>query len=444
MNDKRFNSILLLAIAATLIALLLQQYLPQKRLTLLPSNTPSYFFHAGPSEDGSPAAFWVDERKLHWRCTPPRDNTTPYFPCSFNLLLTNDGLQGTDLSGYSYLNVKLRVIGKSRKIRFAMRNFNPAYSTPEDANSGKFISVNIPVGDLQGETRIELSEFKVADWWLDQLNIPRIHTQPERSNITTLGIDYAEGMEPGNYDMIIEKIEFVGEWVSAETWYLAILTAWLLGIFSYAIIHLIRLREQSRHDVQVINTLNQYTTELRRETDKFRRLSTVDPLTQAYNRFGIDQIVSTMIALNERESGAGTNPDFALILIDIDHFKRINDRRGHDTGDRVLQAVATIIAKAIGRKDYLGRWGGEEFIVLLPNKRKEFAIAMAEKIRLSIDGTLFEPDNPLAVTASFGVSDRLQGEEFNDTFKRADIALYQAKAQGRNCSVMASDRLDDH
>lgn len=442
MNDKRFNSILLIAIAATLMVLLLQQYLPQKRLTLVPAENTIHFFHAGQGDDGSPAAFWLDESRLHWRCALPQQTDVVYFPCSFNFLLTSDGIKGTDLSDYSHLNVKLSVTGKVSKVRFAMRNYNPAYSTPEDSNSGKFISVNIPVSNLQGETRIELSEFKVADWWLDQLNIPRAHAQPERSNITTLGLDYSEPMAPGNYDMAIEKLEFVGEWISAETWYLLILGAWLLGIFSYAIAQLIQLRKQSRHDVQVINTLNQYTSELRRETDKFRRLSTVDPLTQTYNRFGIDQIVTTLVEFKESEKEDANNPDFALIVIDIDHFKRINDRRGHDAGDRVLQAVAAIIAKAISRKDYLGRWGGEEFVVLIPNKRKEFAIAMAEKIRLSIDAALFEPDNPLAVTASFGVSDRLPGEDFNDTFKRADIALYQAKAQGRNCSVMASDHMD--
>lgn len=438
MNDKRFNSILLLAIAATLVALMLQQYLPQKRMTLLPASTAQYFFHAGPGDDTKPAAFWLDESQLHWRCAFPGTVTIAYFPCSFNLLLTNDGIRGTDLSGYSHLNVKLSTRGTARKVRFAMRNYNPAYSTPEDANSGKFISVSIPVDDLQGETRIDLSEFKVADWWLDQLNIPRIHARHERSNITTLGIDYAEGMAAGNYDMRIEKLEFVGEWINAETWYLLILAAWLLGIFSYAVTHLLRLREQTKHDVQVINSLNQYNSELRRETDKFRRLSTVDPLTQCYNRFGIDQVVAALMA-PDAAATAPDCPDFALIVLDIDHFKRINDRRGHDAGDRVLQATAALIAKGISRTDYLGRWGGEEFILLLPNKRKEFALAMAEKIRLMICDAVFEADNPLAVTASFGVDHHLPGEDFSLTFKRADGALYQAKAQGRNCCVLADE-----
>src|SRR6187551_858433 len=132
-------------------------------------------------------------------------------------------------------------------------------------------------------------------------------------------------------------------------------------------------------------------------------------------------------------------PDFTLIIIDIDHFKRINDRRGHDAGDRVLRSVAAIIGKGMRASDFLGRWGGEEFIVILPGTRKEFAIALAEKIRLMIYAAVFEPSNPLSVTASFGVSDKLADEDFATTFKRADKALYEAKAQARNCCVIADD-----
>ena len=80
-------------------------------------------------------------------------------------------------------------------------------------------------------------------------------------------------------------------------------------------------------------------------------------------------------------------------------------------------------------------------MVILPSTRKEFAIALAEKIRLIIYDTIFEPENPLAVTASFGISEKLPDEDFASTFKRADSALYLAKAQGRNCCLLADDRL---
>ena len=131
------------------------------------------------------------------------------------------------------------------------------------------------------------------------------------------------------------------------------------------------------------------------------------------------------------------NPRYALILIDIDHFKRINDRRGHDAGDRVLQNISQIIQESIRGSDYVGRWGGEEFVVILPDTRKEFALALAEKIRLVIQDTVFETDNPMHITASFGVGQQEGDEDFASTFKRVDNALYAAKHQGRNCAVMA-------
>lgn len=437
MNDKRFNAFLIIGILATACLLALQQFLPKKRLLLIPNPQAEYYFYAGSLSDGSSAAQWLDEKNFHWRCYFPAQDGS-YFPCSLGLLFhSTEPTKGLDLSGYSHLNIKINHTGDAKKIRLSLRNYNKAYSTLDDGNSSKYMSVNLTTSDLRRGARVDLNEFKVADWWLDQLNIPRQFAHPELDNIKTLGIDYAEALSPGDYDLQLEKVELEGEWVSAEHWYLAILVFWLLGIFGYAVAQLMQLRAQSKHDVQVINNLNQRNTELRRETDKFRRLSTVDPLTQAYNRFGIDQIVNALTALNESKNEAPDSPDFSLILIDIDHFKRINDRRGHDTGDRILQAVAQMIGKAISRKDYLGRWGGEEFIVLLPNKPKAFAIAMAEKIRLTIQDAVFEPENPVLVTASFGVSDHQPGEDFSETFKRADIALYQAKAQGRNCSVLA-------
>lgn len=443
MNDKRFTIALLIAIVATLIALAVQQYFPPKRLLILPQSTTLTFFHAGPGADGKPAAFWLDQTKNQWRCAFPAGVNGYYFPCSFNIQLSTDGQNGLDLSDYTRLNAKIIVSGKARKLRFSMRNFHPAYSTPSDGNSGKFMSVNVPVADMQHEFSISLNEFTVAAWWLDQLNIARHYSQPERDNIILLGIDYAEDLAPGNYDITVEKLELVGEWISTEDWYLLIIACWLLGLFSYVIAHLVQLREQTRKNVQVINALSQSNTQLQLETDKFRRLSTVDPLTQAYNRFGIDQIISSLLNRNPGEKTQHNNPDFALIVIDIDHFKRINDRRGHDTGDRVLQRVATIIAQGIGRRDFFGRWGGEEFIVILPDSRKEFALALAEKLRLIISEAVFDENQPLAVTASFGISDRLPNEDFASCFKRADVALYNAKAQGRNCSVMAADALEE-
>ena len=441
MNDKSFNSALLLAILITLVAIFAQQLFPKKHFLVWPNAQLNSYFYTTNQNDGTPAAFWLDYSKGLWRCVHPEDDQSEYFACSFNVLFETELDQGIDLSRFSHLNFTVNYQGSAKKMRVYLRNFNPAYSRVNDTNSTKFNAVTLHTRDLNRELQINLDEFVVSDWWLGQYDIPREQSRTDLRNVMTLGMDFVEGQQPGNHDMQIEKIEFVGEWISAELWYLIILATWMLGIFIYAITKLIQLSQQTKHDVQIINELSSNNEQLQLETDKFRRLSTVDPLTQAYNRFGIDQIVATLMIFNKEKDEHQHSPDFALMIIDIDHFKRINDRRGHDAGDRVLQNIAAIISKGIRAQDFLGRWGGEEFLVIMPSTRKEFAIALAEKIRLMICDTVFEPDNPLSVTASFGVSDKLDDEDFATTFKRADKALYEAKAQGRNCCVIADEQL---
>src|SRR5690606_18302079 len=135
------------------------------------------------------------------------------------------------------------------------------------------------------------------------------------------------------------------------------------------------LREQTSEDNKRIYHLAQQNKKLLQQSDELRRLSTVDPLTQCFNRFGVHQIISRLEAHDPIKESV-----YSLILIDIDYFKRINDRRGHDAGDRVLQAVSALIQQRVRATDYVGRWGGEEFVVILPDTRKELALAVAEKI----------------------------------------------------------------
>ena len=327
--------------------------------------------------------------------------------------------------------------GSAKKIRVAIRNYNPAYSHTNDANSGKFNAAVIHMRELAKPLRLPLTAFAVSDWWISQYNIPILQAQPEMNNALGVTVDFPEKLPPGKHDLSVEKLEFVGEWISPEHWYLVILGSWMLGIFGFAAYRQVELHRRTREDKKVIEELATNNEQLKSETDKFRRLSTVDALTQTYNRFGIDKVVATLMAASHDRFKS--TPNFALILIDIDHFKRINDRRGHDAGDRVLQKISAIIQDSIRAVDFLGRWGGEEFVVIMPNTRKEFAAELAERIRVAINETTFEADQPLYVTASFGIGAQSKSEEFSSTFKRVDNALYKAKDAGRNCCVLAED-----
>ena len=165
------------------------------------------------------------------------------------------------------------------------------------------------------------------------------------------------------------------------------------------------------------------------------RLARVDELTQLFNRRAFYEHYEMQWAQAKRSGN-----DLSLIMLDIDNFKRVNDSFGHDVGDLALQHTANLLRESIRSSDICGRLGGEEFGLLLPNTKLEQAESVAENLRSKLDSTHFEyPGGTAPLTASFGVTDASGGiPNFIDMVKRADSALYSAKAAGRNQVKVAS------
>jgi diguanylate cyclase (GGDEF)-like protein len=157
-------------------------------------------------------------------------------------------------------------------------------------------------------------------------------------------------------------------------------------------------------------------------------LSRLDPLTGLYNRRGFLALVEPIWSLAVRNGRP-----LILIMLDIDYFKQVNDQHGHAAGDRVLVETADLLAKACRMGDILARWGGEEFILLLPETDLEQACLFAERVRQSIETRrlAIRPDT-IAVTASFGVVERDQQFGLDELINEADKWLYRAKQSGRN------------
>lgn len=425
MPTKTFSSkLLLFAILLTFVAIAAKNILPQRSLSIAPLGQPDADYFLLDQEHTN--TYWVDRDKFHFHCVFKEGDKGR--SCNLIFMLSKNGTQGTNLQEFDSINLDLRYTGPSPTIRMAIRNFDGRFSVPENSNSSKFNFIYLRTKDLQVPLTIKLNELTVADWWVSQFNLPRDQTHPDFRNAITLAFDIEGDLSGTEHDIKINKLEFTGSWISTENWYLAILLAWLGFGTAFAFVRLISLQRAEKQQLAKISDLVVTNSQLRTETDKFRKLSTVDALTNAFNRHGIEQIIESLeIRLNAT----------SIIMLDLDHFKRINDRRGHDVGDRVLQKVSEIILKNTRSTDKLGRWGGEEFILICPNTSVGFALALAEKLRLVIFDGVFEADNPIAVTASFGVAAVLPNEAFANAFKRADAALYEAKALGRNCVVVA-------
>ncbi len=152
----------------------------------------------------------------------------------------------------------------------------------------------------------------------------------------------------------------------------------------------------------------------------------VDPLTSLWNRAYVERLFE-----NEQARAERYEVPFSVMLIDIDYFKMVNDTYGHSVGDKVIRQFAELLRQGMRRVDEIGRIGGEEFFVLLPQTRAQQAEASARDLLAQINA--FEFDTVGRRTASFGVTEYRAGERRIDTFNRVDRALYAAKAKGRNC-----------
>jgi len=173
-----------------------------------------------------------------------------------------------------------------------------------------------------------------------------------------------------------------------------------------------------------------------RENRELERLANTDPLSGLLNRRGFTEAAERAI-----RKGPGEDCRFFLLMLDIDFFKQVNDRYGHDAGDAAIRNVAVVMREALRANDLVARWGGEEFVALLSlNGRKE-ALTVAERLRARIASTTFSGGPGVAVdmTASIGlVEGSGEGEGLETFVRRADVALYEAKAKGRNRVVFLS------
>ena len=167
------------------------------------------------------------------------------------------------------------------------------------------------------------------------------------------------------------------------------------------------------------------TKSLLEANEKLALLASKDALTNLYNRRSIDQYM-----LQETNQSNRYGSSLSMMMIDIDHFKNINDTFGHQVGDEVLITLANTLSSHIRDADIFGRWGGEEFILLLPQTPLQKATLVANQLKQIIQQTQFKGVGN--ITISLGVTQYIQNEEINSFIKRADDALYEAKQNGRN------------
>jgi diguanylate cyclase (GGDEF)-like protein len=179
----------------------------------------------------------------------------------------------------------------------------------------------------------------------------------------------------------------------------------------------------------------QRTADLRSANQQLGEVARADPLTGLLNRRGFTEEAESEIQRVQR-----TGREFSIVLADLDNFKGFNDQHGHACGDYVLQQVARLLSEGLRGVDRISRWGGEEFMLMLPETSSEGAALLAEKLCTSLEGRIFEyADLSLSVTMTFGIATFRNGDTLDNCIGSADAALYQGKEQGRNRVTVGTD-----
>lgn len=259
-------------------------------------------------------------------------------------------------------------------------------------------------------------------------------------------------LEPGNYRFEVAAVNAAGSTVSPSAsfsftivplWWQNAYVKWGLGSLVLLLVawawrrrvgQLVRQKRQLEAAVKDrTQDLEREKTELVRTREQMRHFAEHDGLTGVWNHRIIVERLRGEVDRSQRD---GTS--LSIILVDLDHFKRINDAMGHVAGDLTLRETAAILQKAVRSYDWVGRYGGEEFLLILPGSDFEAARSRAEHLRLTLQGArLGESDNLFSVTASFGVASGFPSN-YEEMIQIADAALYRAKNAGRNC-VMATE-----
>ena len=423
-----------LLIASTLLALfavLAYFVLPERKARILPDlMTGEYHLFFDGQDGGKTQAEWVDKSKLSFKCTAAADGIeAPYCGLSVNI---GKAPKGKNYAQYQRMEMKLDYQGNNQRLRLRLHNFNPANPKHNNRETLKGLDVSFLAVETRTPIVIQNYGWKESGSGQPASNLVSWIKRDQPDNLIDIGIDLVPPITAGEHQIQVEYIDIYGELLPAATWYLGVALLWLIINLLFITRHLVTQARRIRNDSQRLSKLAHYSTDLMQESEHYKQLSTTDPLTGALNRNGF------AAEMSQRSPDGKMLRNTTLMVIDLDHFKRINDSHGHDVGDRVLRETAQVIHEGTRATDRFVRWGGEEFILLCAETNAQQALLIAEKIRTSVAAMKIHcNENTITVTVSIGLSVSTAQEDFDTLFQRTDQALYRAKHLGRNCIVLS-------
>jgi diguanylate cyclase (GGDEF)-like protein len=341
----------------------------------------------------------------------------PY--CELQIEMLEEDL---DLTRFRQLRLWLKVDGPTLdgsvpQLRVFLRNFDPAYSQPGQVIDLKPHEIILTPSTEPSPVVLRLSQFMVSSWWAQSHPLPVPLMGPQLDRIRVVSLSTGGQAAPGEHRITLTRAELVGQWVAPETFRLGLVGLWMFSLLGYLLWESRQVRSRLRRSLSRSRVLEQ--------------MALRDPLTNVANRDGLQRALELLLQV-QGELGF----PLSVVFMDVDHFKRINDSQGHEVGDQVLTLLAQTVRANLPRDDLLARWGGEEFVIVMPQTPAEEAVAVAARLRDVLTRTAWPAG--LQVTASWGVAQASGPDELDNALRRADEAMYRAKRAGRDRVMSAS------
>ena len=330
--------------------------------------------------------------------------------------------QDLDLRNFSHIRLWLHAEGptldqRPAQVRIFLRNFNAAYSRDGDAVDLKPQEVGFEPGAQPQPVEVRLSQFVVSSWWAQTHPLPVALVGPEMDRIRIISFSTSGQVAPGKHVIRVDRAELVGDWIAPETFRLGLVGLWMFSLLGYLVWESWTVHGRLRLSMKRSRALE--------------KMALRDPLTRVANRDGLNRALELLLQVQ----GDMSFP-LSVVFVDADHFKRVNDEHGHEVGDQVLVLLARALRANLPRDDLLARWGGEEFVIVMPQTPVDEAMAVAERLRQVL--ARVEWPAGLKVTASWGVAQALAAADVDTALREADQAMYRAKHEGRDRVISAS------
>lgn len=327
-----------------------------------------------------------------------------------------------DLSRFSLMRLWLRAEGPTldrgaAQVRIFLRNYHPAYSATGNAIDLKPHEVVFAPAGQAMPVELRLSQFMVSSWWAQSHPLPVPLMGPQLDHVRIISFSTGGQVAPGTQLIRLDRAELIGNWVAPETFRLGLVGLWMFSLLGYLAWESWTVRGRLKRSMKRSRALE--------------KMALRDPLTRVANRDGLNRALELLMQVQ----GELSFP-LSVVFVDVDHFKRINDEHGHEVGDQVLTLLARTLRANLPRDDLLARWGGEEFVIVMPQTPAEESVAVAERLRQVLART--EWPARLTVTASWGVAQASTAGEVDAALREADQAMYRAKRDGRDRVVSAS------